>query len=97
MILNINQPLYLLYILCNKYVYYTVENLHLDSHHNLSAKYSVSDTLIHRAETVFSNPQLLQEEKYIRGTLQRWKYPNWKIPTATHLRLVSVQYPKTLA
>ena len=32
-----------------------------DSHHHVSAKYSVINTLTHRAKTVCSNPKLLQK------------------------------------
>ena len=44
--------------------------LQWDSHHTVSAKYSVVGTLHHRAETICSSPQLLQqEEKYLqKGT-----------------------------
>ena len=34
-----------------------------DSHHNPSAKFSVMNTLSHRAQTVCSNPELLKKEK----------------------------------
>ena len=37
--------------------------LQWDSHHNLAAKYSVINTLTHRAKTVCSSPQLLKEEE----------------------------------
>ena len=36
--------------------------LQWDSHHHLSAKYSIISTLTHRAKTVCSNPDLLQKE-----------------------------------
>ena len=35
-----------------------------DSHHTIPFKYSVAGTLYHRAKTVCSNPQLLQEEEH---------------------------------
>ena len=38
---------------------HTDQYLQWDSHHNLSAKFSVINTLSHRAKTVFSNPELL--------------------------------------
>ena len=45
---------------------------------HLSAKYSVFNTLTHRAMTVCTNQQLLQkEEEHIKGALQRHKFPNW--------------------
>ena len=42
---------------------HTDQYLQWDSHHNLSAKYSVINTLSHRAKTVCSNPELLKQEK----------------------------------
>ena len=50
----------------------------MDIHHHLSAKFSVIQTLSHRASTVCSNPELLQEEKYhLRKALTKYKYPKW--------------------
>ena len=37
--------------------------LQWDSHHTIPSKYSVIDTLHHRAQTISSNPQLLQQEE----------------------------------
>ena len=42
---------------------HTDQYLHWDSHHHLSAKFSVIHTLSHRAQTVCSNPELLHKEK----------------------------------
>ena len=42
---------------------HTDQYLQWDSHHHLSAKFSVTQTLSHRASTVCSNPELLQKEK----------------------------------
>ena len=42
---------------------HTDQYLQWDSHHNLSAKFSVINTLSHRAQTVCSNPELLKQEK----------------------------------
>ena len=54
--------------------------LQWDSHHTISSKYSVVGTLHHRARTVCSNPQLLQqEEDHLSRVLIRWKYPVWAI------------------
>ena len=54
--------------------------LQWDSHHTVSAKYSVVGTLHHRAETICSSPQLLQlEEQYLQKSLQRCKYPAWAL------------------
>ena len=43
---------------------HTDQYLQWDSHHNLSAKFSVINTLIHRAKTVCSNPELLHKEMH---------------------------------
>ena len=42
---------------------HTDQYLQWDSNHHLSAKFSVIQTLSHRASTVCSNPELLQKEK----------------------------------
>ena len=52
--------------------------LHWDSHHSITNKYSVYNTLICRAQTVCSNQQLFgQEYQDIKPALSRWKYPDW--------------------
>ena len=48
---------------------HTDQYLQWDSHHNLSAKFSVINTLSHRAKTVCSNPVLLKQEKNTLGKL----------------------------
>ena len=48
----------------------TDQYLQWDSHHHLSAKFSVIHTLFHRAQTVCSNPEFLhKEETHLRNTL----------------------------
>ena len=48
--------------------------LQLDSHHHLSAKYSVITTLTHRAKTVCNKPELLQKEMdHLRMALTQCK------------------------
>ena len=42
---------------------HTDQYLHWDSHHNLSAKFSVFNTITHAARSVCTNPQLLHEEE----------------------------------
>ena len=37
--------------------------LQWDSHHNLAARFSVINTLTHKAKTVCSNPQPLKEDE----------------------------------
>ena len=59
---------------------HTDQYLQWDSHHNLSAKYSVIGTLTHRAKTVCTKPELLQKElSHLREALVRCKYPPWAI------------------
>ena len=54
--------------------------LHWDSYHHLSAKFSVINTLRHRAKTVHSNSQLLQEEEdHLNKVIRRCKYPMWAL------------------
>ena len=63
-------------LLTSEYKKTTDHHLHWDRHHNLSAKYSVFNTLIHRAKTVYANIQLLHKDKeHIRSALLRCKYP----------------------
>ena len=52
--------------------------LHWDSYHHLAAKYSVINTLRHRAKTVCTTKQLLEkEENHLFTALRRCKYPVW--------------------
>ena len=47
-----------------------------DSHHGLISKYSVINTLIHRAKAICSTPQLLKNElKHVEEVLMLCKYP----------------------
>ena len=49
--------------------------LQWDSHHHLSAKFSVINTLTHGAKTVCSNPELLHKEMdHLRKALTQCKY-----------------------
>ena len=49
-----------------------------DSHHHLSTKYSVINTLTQRAKTVCNKPELLQKEMdHLRKAFTHCKYPNW--------------------
>ena len=58
----------------------TDQYLQWDSHHNHSAKFSVINTLSHRAQTVCSNPELLKQEKeHLRKALTKCKYPKWAL------------------
>ena len=59
---------------------HTDQYLQWDSHHHLSAKFSVIHTLSYRAKTVCSKPELLQQEKdHLRQALTKCKYPNWAL------------------
>ena len=59
---------------------HTDQYLQWDSHHHLSTKFSVIQTLSHRASTVCSNPELLQKEKdHLRKALTKCKYPKWAL------------------
>ena len=54
--------------------------LQWDSPHTISSKYSVVGTLHHRAKTISSSPQLLQqEEDHLSRVLTRCKYSAWAI------------------
>ena len=55
---------------------HTDQYLQWDSHHHLSAKFSVINTLSHKAKTVCSWPELLQQEMdHLRKALTKCKYP----------------------
>ena len=54
--------------------------LHWDSHHSIAAKYSVINTLHHRAKAVCSNNQLLKEEEdHLQKVLTGNKCPMWAL------------------
>ena len=57
---------------------HTDQYLQWDSHHNLACKYSVINTLTHRAKAVCSNCQLLKEElHHLECALTKCKYSRW--------------------
>ena len=59
---------------------HTNQYMHWDSHHTISSKYSVVGTLHHRAKTICSNKQLLQqEEEDLSKVLMKCKYPIWAL------------------
>ena len=59
---------------------HTDQYLQWDSHHHLSARFSVIHTLSHRACTVCSKPELLQKEKdHLRKALTKCTYPKWAL------------------
>ena len=58
--------------------------LHWNSHHHLSAKFRVVNTLKHRAKTVCSYQQLLKKEEYhLHRALRSCKYPEWTLTRAS--------------
>ena len=62
---------------------YTDLYLQWDSHHHLSAKFSVITTLKHRVKTVCSNHQLLKEEQdHLNKALKNCKYSTWALNRA---------------
>ena len=59
---------------------HTDQYLQWDSHHHCSSTFSVIHTLSHRAKTVCSKPELLQQEKdHLRKALTKCKYPKWAL------------------
>ena len=59
---------------------HTDQYLQWDSHHAISAKYSVMSTLYHWAKAVCSNLQQLHEEQqHLQKVLARCKYPEWAL------------------
>ena len=59
---------------------HTDQYLQRDSHHHLSAKFSVINMLSHRAKTMSSSPGLLQQEMdHLRKALTQCKYPKWAL------------------
>ena len=59
---------------------HTDKYLQWDSHHYLSAKYSVKNNLTHRAKTVCNKSELLQKEmEHLRKVLTHCKYPKWAL------------------
>ena len=54
--------------------------LQWDSNHNLASKYSVINTLTHRARTLFSTPESIKQElEHLEKVLIGCKYPRWAI------------------
>ena len=59
---------------------HTDQYLQWDSHHSLSAKYSVTGTLTHWDKVVCTDPELLQGElNHLRRALVKCNYPTWAI------------------
>ena len=60
---------------------HTKQYLQWDSHHVISAKYSIISTLLHRAKDVCSTKQqqLEEENMHIQKVLTSCKYPGWAV------------------
>ena len=62
---------------------HTGQYLQWDSHHAISAKYSVISTLFHRAKEVWSsNQHLVKEQDHIKQALTTCGYPRWALNRA---------------
>ena len=59
---------------------HTNQYLQWDSHHAISAKYSVINTLFHRAKEACSTKQQLDEEhEHLQKAITTCKYPRWAL------------------
>ena len=58
---------------------HTDQYLQWDSHHTISSKYSFVGTLHHRARTICSNNQLLQQEDHLSKALMDCNYLIWAL------------------
>ena len=59
---------------------HTDQYLQWDSNHNLASKYSVINILTHRARTLCSTPELINNElEHLEEVLRGCKYPRWAI------------------
>ena len=64
---------------------HTDQYLQRDSHHSLSAKYSVIGTLTHRAKVVCTEPELPQGKiNHLRRALEKCNYLTWAINRVQH-------------
>ena len=53
--------------------------------HNLASKYSVINTLTHRARTLCSTPELINKElEHLEDVIRGCKYPRWAIKKILH-------------
>ena len=56
----------------------TDQHLEWESHHHIAAKYSIMNTVIHRAKAICSTPGLVQADlQHIQEALTNCKYPKW--------------------
>ena len=70
-------------LLTSVYRKHTDMYMHWNSHHHLLAKFSVINTLKHRAMTVCSNNHLLNEEEdHLNKVLKTCNYPEWALTRA---------------
>ena len=62
---------------------HTNQYLQWDSHHSIANKYSVKNSLLHRANNICSNQEQKKEElSHIEEALTSCKYPSWAIQRA---------------
>ena len=69
-----------------------------DSNHNIAVKYSVMNTLTHRAHTICSTPELAEKElQHLEQVLGLCKYPKWTIGKIfnKHQKKEKKQTPRT--
>ena len=69
-----------------------------DSNHNIAAKYSVINTLSHRALNICSTPELAEEElQHLQNVLGQRKYSTWAVRKIIkkHQQKKKKQTPKT--
>ena len=75
---------------------HTDQFMQWDSHYTISSKYSMVGTLHHRAKTICSNKQLLQqEEEHLSEALMNYKYPTWALNRVKMKMSKSAQKKKT--
>ena len=58
---------------------HTNQYLQWDSHHAIANKYSVINSLLHKAKDICSNQDQLEEQTHIQKVLSACKYPAWSI------------------
>ena len=71
---------------------HTNQYLQWDSHHAISAKYSVIRTLFQRAKEICSTKEQLEEEQeHIQQALSSCKYPRWALKRSKKKTMVHIQ------
>ena len=74
----------------------TDQYLHWDSHHSITHKYNIYNTLSHMAQYICSNQQLLkQENQHIQTALHRYNFPDWvfhRLQAKMEIQLIQKQW-----